>query len=378
MLHEIRLPDCEQEMRWIVDLQRRLLCAVCDPNTSAADVTVEWVKNRLDRLNLDDKWLKSLCLRHDRITRPGHPLIEHLQAIADFPAQEKQQLLDAFENDHRFLDQFGGNTTQQLHGIQALVALSPAAEIPVRGLLETFYDPMFYKGAGYPIVRGNGPSDERFHKDIFLERFARANEKLSVCPYCDGYRGAKPEVDHYYPKSKYPQLSCHPLNLVPVCDSCNSTTNKGSKIPLDLDAPDPMADWFHPYLRRAGNCYSVEFVTDATGKTEAVLRGSDAQAQRRLDNWRELVGLRGQWQHGLRRKTRAAQAKLRGYKRRNTGPQPTKEDICRKLREWAENTSDLIGIEPFAILEHHYYRAAATQEPALFDELWVYVTEAMP
>jgi len=48
MLHEIRLPDCEQEMRWIVDLQRRLLSAVCDPNTSATDVTVDWVKNRLE------------------------------------------------------------------------------------------------------------------------------------------------------------------------------------------------------------------------------------------------------------------------------------------------------------------------------------------
>lgn len=104
------------------------------------------------------------------------------------------------------------------------------------------------------------------------------------------------------------------------------------------------------------------------------MRGSDAQAQRRLDNWRELVGLRGQWQHGLRRKTRAAQAKLRGYMRLNTDPQPTQEEVCRKLNEWAENTFDLIGIEPFAILEHHYYRAAA-QEPALFDELWVYVME---
>lgn len=378
MLHEINLPDCEQELRWIVDLQRRLLSAVCDPNTSATDVTVDWVKNRLEGMHLNDRWLTSFCKRQDRINGSKLQIIEHLQAIADFPAQQKQQLLGAFENDHRFLDQFGGNTAQQLQGIQALVAQLPAAEISVRGLLETFYDPIFYKGAGYPIVRGNGQSEERFHKDIFLEGYARANEKLCVCPYCDGDPGATPQVDHFYPKSKYPQLSCHPLNLVPVCDSCNSTTNKGTKVPLDLHASDPMADWFHPYLRSVGDCYSVEFVTDAAGRTEAVLRGSDAQAQRRLDNWRELVGLRGQWQHGLRRKTRAAQTKLRGYKRLNTGRQPTEEDICQKLREWAENTADLIGIEPFAILEHHYYRAAAAQEPALFDELWVYVTESMP
>jgi len=41
------------------------------------------------------------------------------------------------------------------------------------------------------------------------------------------YKGS---VDHYFPKALYPFLACHPLNLVPICTTCNSSY-KGSKDP---------------------------------------------------------------------------------------------------------------------------------------------------
>lgn len=43
---------------------------------------------------------------------------------------------------------------------------------------------------------------------------------LGKCPYC-GF-GHASTLDHYLPKTKYPELSVLPFNLVPACKDCNS------------------------------------------------------------------------------------------------------------------------------------------------------------
>lgn len=47
------------------------------------------------------------------------------------------------------------------------------------------------------------------------------------CPYCGGI-GRPRNLDHYLPKSFYPQFSILPINLVPSCRDCNMD-GKGSK-----------------------------------------------------------------------------------------------------------------------------------------------------
>lgn len=61
-----------------------------------------------------------------------------------------------------------------------------------------------------------------------------------ICPYCG--ISSPIELDHYLPKSKFPQFSILPLNLVPSCERCNKygkgtifAENKGGQI-------------LHPYL----------------------------------------------------------------------------------------------------------------------------------
>lgn len=70
--------------------------------------------------------------------------------------------------------------------------------------------------------------------------------EISICPYCnrqyittaskvfdDGTEKwvARPQLDHFYPKSKYPFLSCSFFNLIPSCPTCNMGKNdKESKI----------------------------------------------------------------------------------------------------------------------------------------------------
>lgn len=74
---------------------------------------------------------------------------------------------------------------------------------------------------------------------------------VDVCPYCNRQyiftvknsrsNVTRPEIDHFYPKSKYPHLSCSLYNFVPSCHICNHTK---------LDNYD---DIIYPYEEEFGN-----------------------------------------------------------------------------------------------------------------------------
>lgn len=63
---------------------------------------------------------------------------------------------------------------------------------------------------------------------------------IDTCPYCNrSYiyylsknKEIKPEIDHFFPKSKYPFLAMSFYNLVPSCQTCNGFGAKEEKDPL--------------------------------------------------------------------------------------------------------------------------------------------------
>ncbi len=76
--------------------------------------------------------------------------------------------------------------------------------------------------------------DETLHDDLYhlydsKEKLKKSIRDLSstICPYC-----STPEspfhVDHYLPRSDYPEFSVFTLNLIPACATCNSRY-KGKK-----------------------------------------------------------------------------------------------------------------------------------------------------
>lgn len=80
--------------------------------------------------------------------------------------------------------------------------------------------------------------------------------KISICPYCnrqyvfttfkedmDGKEKwvSRPQLDHYYPKSIYPFLSCSFYNLIPSCPICNMGKNDNDK------------ETIYPYLESFNN-----------------------------------------------------------------------------------------------------------------------------
>ncbi|WP_430613180.1 HNH endonuclease [Flavobacterium sp. JP2137] len=70
---------------------------------------------------------------------------------------------------------------------------------------------------------------------------------IDTCPYCNrSYiyylsknKEIKPEIDHFFPKSKYPFLAMSFYNLIPSCQTCNGFGGKEEKDPLKEDLINP-------------------------------------------------------------------------------------------------------------------------------------------
>lgn len=75
--------------------------------------------------------------------------------------------------------------------------------------------------------------------------------QIRVCPYC-GLTIIKPsnrtkhQIDHFFPKGKYPFLALSYYNLIPSCDKCNESPNKGQNDPIEQEAKGKTIQ--HPYI----------------------------------------------------------------------------------------------------------------------------------
>lgn len=104
---------------------------------------------------------------------------------------------------------------------------------------------------------------------------------LDTCAYCNrSYTyslskkdGIKPELDHFYPKSKYPFLGLSFYNLIPSCQTCNGFGGKEEKDPL-------LENMVSPYLLEHDTFYftydvkSIDFLSPLEGKSsvEVILK----------------------------------------------------------------------------------------------------------
>ena len=92
------------------------------------------------------------------------------------------------------------------------------------------------------IFVDNGYENKSFNKWNFIN-----NINIDTCPYCNrNYiyttkknKKIKPEIDHFYPKSKYPILGLSYFNLIPSCKSCNGFGAKEEYDPRDYELINP-------------------------------------------------------------------------------------------------------------------------------------------
>lgn len=358
MLYKINLPDCHRYLEWIVDLQKRLITELCDENTRPDEVNDEWAKGVLSAMGIDEEWLS----RFLNWQNEGETLLQRMKTIAGFSAVTKAAILESFDHDRGFAQNFDP-ASQQPRFLRGHSTLNEGRDIVYR-FFESFYDPALYRG--YSIVVDG--QQVLFDRDKYLEEFKRANPHVSVCPMCDGGLDA-PELDHYYPRAQYAYLSCHPYNLVPICGVCNGFGGKRTKVPLNLKSQDDQyADWFHPYLRPAYGLFSIEFVKPPKEKTTPVLRSDDPYTQIRLDNLTNLVDLRARWRKALINDYKSC-LKMIGKIRQNTGNSLSEDNLCTELANQAEWISNDVGNHAFALVRKAFLEKAAQKCEPIYSEL---------
>jgi|SRR5690554_259779 len=96
---------------------------------------------------------------------------------------------------------------------------------------------------------------ERLQNKI-LKKFFHETNNFKTCYYCNSQytltfvkeelESVKFQIDHIFPKKKYPYFSISLYNLIPSCANCN--LNKG-------DGDFWTKDYFHPYLDSVGDYF---------------------------------------------------------------------------------------------------------------------------
>lgn len=133
-----------------------------------------------------------------------------------------------------------------------------------------------------------------FNKFNFINDIA-----LNTCPYCNrNYiytvnkrKVVKPEIDHFYPESKYPILAVTYSNLIPSCQSCNGLGAKGKSDPY-------LTGLKSPYLLRNNDfkftlkIISFSKIHPLSGKTDVkILFKNKVQSNCDIFNLEDLYSL---------------------------------------------------------------------------------------
>jgi hypothetical protein len=167
----------------------------------------------------------------------------------------------------------------------------------------------FYKilGDGVPHEKINETED--LDRQTVLRAYIEAQRKISlkVCPGCDG----KPpsiadgviheDLDHFFPKSKYPFLSIHPLNLTPFCKDCNQTYKKSKDAILDDDPTvadvHALTDIYHPYQCPAKDelVLEIQINPDNSPSFTFTAHSATPQDQARLHSIQYTLDLERRW-----------------------------------------------------------------------------------
>ncbi|SDU40866.1 hypothetical protein [Desulfobacula phenolica] len=347
MLYKIE-QVCSNYFNWVRQLQNDLLSKVCAEEVSKNQVSIEYLANQLTEPN--EKWFRSLCNRKDKINNPKKTFLQHLQIIADATIDEKKLIFEIFINNQAIEKSFDDLTADAVHLLRKIDEVkNETIQKSYRGFFSIFYDPVFYNG--YPVNQ-----EIVFNRKYFVDAFFEDNE-IGVCVLCDGSLG-DPDVDHFYSKKEFPDLSLHIGNLVPICKTCNSRARKGEKAPLDFAQVEQFLNWYHPYYRSAKG-YTVRFENRGQ-KIFPFLDSDDPTEKTRLQNFNELIGLEDRWRKKL---THIVRTTIKQLKRAQF------ENLENKLMEMAESKACEIGHLDSGILHAGYLKRAGEGCELLIDEL---------
>lgn len=235
-------------------------------------------------------------------------LVEPLSKFANSQPREKTQFITDAKNDIWLLYR-PSETTLKV----AILKDEPNEwRIGARDFLCEFYD---LWQLGFPEFVFSS-TRQRYSHQKFVQEFEKVNSDLYLCAICDGSAyHTKTEshiytsIDHFFPRSIYPHLSCHPLNLIPICSFCNSYI-KGKKDPLVLNGQHlHLADLVLPY-QKCGTAFRDQTYISVLKRDTRINRlqhplrlelkpARDFQLGKKIDAFNNIYKVEERWSENL-------------------------------------------------------------------------------
>lgn len=378
MLHKINFPNCRNQLELIVQFQRQVLEMVCDANMvfPITEKNESQVKQRF--INQDiAKWL------WEKLWNYGNPkngkskfhktLEEAIKSIRQLQNSQSigQSIFDAFNNDIKFFLNLNEHSFQFKFQI---LSIDINTQNSITNLMQSFYEEFSKSNyPGFPKCIHQG-QEENFHRYNFLESFLHANNNLGVCPACDRRRPGLNgwQVDHFFPQSKYPFLSVHPFNLIPICSECNLTSCKGDKDPVDINNNDSLIDTFHPYEKPAIENIKVEFSRDSNAIPQISIIDNQGMPSKRVDNLNRLIQLQQRWTHELSQEIESIRGRIADKNKElnvfdKTNNEKILDCILYILETELEHYKSNIGKQAYSIISYSYVKHALFDDNELYE-----------
>lgn len=136
--------------------------------------------------------------------------------------QREIKFLTSINNEQKLKEILSNNPTKLRDLIEEFELKTPTIRTKESNLNRVLYN----------VFVSNGYEHKKFDGLKFVNDIG-----LQTCPYCNrsyiqsvSKNGVvRPQIDHFYPKSKYPYLGLSFYNLIPSCSICNGTTAKGER-----------------------------------------------------------------------------------------------------------------------------------------------------
>jgi hypothetical protein len=293
MLHPIVEAACAAGLLRLVDVQRRMLAFACDP---ACAIPPGEAQVRAHFGEAAD-WVWERLWSYGKPASGPSALQDLLAAAAAHVRTQPglgKKVMEAFEHDYTFFQ-----CTDDAKYAFAFWGLDDGTAEVMGELSRRFYE-LLSSGVPGGVHGGAATLNLRSFKDAFWT----ANAELHACPACDrdkpdeGSRGDMSDADHFFPISRYPFLSIHPRNLVPVCPECNQRAKK-DRDPIPDRANAPMRGTFHPYAMAAREHVRFRVERAAASGEPAVVAEEGGRVTPRVQGMINLWDLKERWESRL-------------------------------------------------------------------------------
>lgn len=330
MLHQVNPPEYYPLLKQVVGFEKRLLAFLCDHPAGFALAEefpkielrgkygpfIKKARNFLGRKQA--KWLWERIYEKEKgefsLTAFGKSLKQALVYIEATPAAGIR-ILSCAENDLEF-ERYFQDTSYKFYERRLPAGQITSDDLKAfNPLLVGLYEKIF-GGYGFPSAIHQDVSVDRLTRSKWNENFWSTNSSLGFCPACNGQKPSNisknrsetandstrdvvdvaraSDVDHFFPKEKYPLLSVHPDNLIPTCLECNTKAHR-SYDPLMDHTTETLLDTFHSYHCPAIDHIQLSIKFKVGKKVKVLIQEHDGTRSKRIENLVRVFDLETRW-----------------------------------------------------------------------------------